>query len=262
MTRIADKTIWITGASGGIGEALALAASQQGSRLILSARRQQALEAVRERCAQPERCATLPLDLLDFDAEQACAQAEALFGPIDVLVNNAGVSQRGTVLDTTLDTHRRIMELDYFAVIALTRAVLPGMIERGGGHVVTVSSVVGHVSSPLRSGYAAAKHALHGYFDAAAAELWQQNIRFTLACPGFVATDVSKNALTGDGSSWDKMDARTAKGMDPAECAARIWRAVEKNRYELLMGPERGFVYLKRWMPGLFATLLRRVDPT
>jgi dehydrogenase/reductase SDR family member 7B len=166
------------------------------------------------------------------------------------------------VLDTTMDTYRRIMELDFFAVTALTKAVLPGMVQRGGGHVVVVSSVVGYISSPLRSGYAAAKHALHGFFDAAAAELWDQGVRFTLACPGFVRTQVSVNALAGDGSLYGRMDRRTAAGLAPEDCAQRIWRAVERNRYELLIGRERIAVYLRRWLPGVYHRLLRRIDAT
>lgn len=258
--QLQNRVVWITGASSGIGEQLALQASQSGAQLILSARRENELERVRAACAHPDQCAVLPMDLADFDAKSARERAEAFFGPVDILVNNAGVSQRSLIADTQMSVYRRILELDFFAVVALTKAVLPGMVARGSGHVVTVSSVVGYVSSPLRSGYAAAKHALHGFFDAAAAEYWEAGVRFTLACPGFVATQVSVNALTGDGSANARAEARTAGGMDPAVCAARIWRAVTAERYEVLMGRERVFVYLKRFVPGLFARLLRRAE--
>lgn len=258
--QLQDRVIWITGASGGIGEQLALQASQAGAWVVLSARRQAELEQVRQRCAQPERCAVVPLDLAEFEADAALEQAEACFGPIDVLVNNAGISQRSLVADTDMAVYRRIMELDFFAVVALSKAVLPGMATRGRGHVVTVSSVVGYISSPLRSGYSAAKHALHGFFDAASPEYWDAGVRFTLACPGFVATQVSANALTGDGSANGKVEASTAEGMDPAECARRIWRAVAAERYEIVMGRERLYVYLKRFFPALFARLLRRAE--
>ncbi|WP_043766204.1 SDR family oxidoreductase [Algiphilus aromaticivorans] len=258
--QLQNRVVWITGASGGIGEQLALQASQAGARLVLSARRQDELERVRAACANPGQCAVQPLDLADFDADSAREQAEAFFGPIDILVNNAGISQRSLIADTDMAVYRRLMELDFFAVVALSKAVLPGMVARGGGHVVIVSSVVGYISSPLRSGYSAAKHALHGFFDSAAAEYWDVGVRFTLACPGFVATQVSANALTGDGSSNGRVEASTAGGMDPAECAARIWKAVAAGRYELLMGRERVYVYLKRFLPGLFARLLRRAE--
>lgn len=258
--QLKDRVVWITGASGGIGEQLALQASRAGAQLVLSARREAELQRVREQCANPDRCAILPLDLATIDAELAREQAEAFFGPIDILVNNAGISQRSLIADTDMAVYRRIMELDYFAVVALTKAVLPGMRARGSGHVVTLSSVVGYISSPLRSGYAAAKHALHGFFDAASAEYWDAGVRFTLACPGFVATQVSANALTGDGSANGVVEASTAGGMEPADCAARIWRAVERERYEIVMGRERNYVYLKRFAPGLFARLLRRAE--
>lgn len=260
MSDLQGKTVWITGASGGIGEALALSAAQRGARLVLSARRESELDRVRKNCEGHAECAVLALDLMAMDADAARAQAEAPFGPIDILVNNAGISQRSLIADTDMAVYRRIMELDFFAVIALSKAVLPGMVERGGGHIVTVSSVVGYISSPLRSGYAAAKHALHGFFDAAAAEYWDAGVRFTLACPGFVSTQVSANALTGDGSANGQVEASTAAGMAPSTCAERIWKAVERDRYEIVMGRERFYVYLKRFTPGLFARLLRRAS--
>lgn len=259
MRDLREKAVWITGASGGIGEALAVAAAQRGARLLLTARREEELKRVQARCEAFSPCARLPLDLMTVDADAALEQAEALVGPIDVLVNNAGLSQRSLIRDTDMQVYRRLMELDFFAVVALSKAVLPGMVARGGGHIVTVSSVVGTISSPLRSGYAAAKHALHGFFDAAAAEYWSEGVRFTLACPGFVATQVSANALTGDGRPNGQVEASTAAGMAPDECAQRIWKAVERNRYEVTMGRERFYVYLKRFTPGLFAWLLRRV---
>jgi dehydrogenase/reductase SDR family member 7B len=258
MTQLAGKTVWITGASGGIGEAMALAAAQRGARLVLSARRAQELERVRGQCANPAEVAVLPLDLTAFDPLEATRQAQSHFGPIDVLVNNAGMSQRSLVRDTTMDVYRHIFELDFFAPIALTKAVLDGMIERKSGHVVVVSSVVGYIGTPLRSGYAAAKHALHGFYDAARAELWRDGLRFTLACPGFIKTDVSMNAITGTGGSHGKMDAGQAKGMDPKLCAEKIWRAVERDREEVLIGKEAAVVLVKRWFPALASAVIKR----
>lgn len=262
MTALAGKVVWITGASSGIGEAMALAAARRGARLILSARRDAELKRVRKLCADPSQVAVYPLDLLKLDDPVAAAlEAEKHFGPVDVLVNNAGVSQRSRVMETTLDVYRRIFELDFFAPVALTKAVLPGMVQRRQGHVVVVSSVVGYISSPLRSGYAAAKHALHGFYDAARAELWRDNVKFTLACPGYVRTPVSVNAVTGSGAAYGKMDASIAKGVAPEDCAEKIWRAVEKDRDEVLVGKEALVVYLKRFLPGVFGSIIKRVNP-
>jgi short-subunit dehydrogenase len=262
MTTLANKVVWITGASGGIGEALAQLAAQRGARLILSARRADELQRVRGNCADPAKVAVLPLDLTAFDAAQAAAAAADFFGPVEMLVNNAGATQRSMTLDTDMAVYRRLMELDYFAPVALTRAVLPGMVERGSGHVVMVSSVAGKFGAPLRSGYCAAKHALNGFTEAARAELWREGVRFTTACPGFVRTQISVNALAGDGGAHGKMDEAQAKGMEPLRCAQKIWEAVAADREEVLIGAEAQLVHLKRYLPGLFSQVIKRAKVT
>lgn len=263
MTDLAGKVVWITGASSGIGEAMAIAASRRGAKLVLSARRAPELERVRGLCADPAGVAVLPVDLLKVgnNASMLARDAEAPFGPVDVLVNNAGVSQRSMVLDTTLEVYRQIFELDFFATVALTKAVLPGMVRRKSGHVVVVSSVVGYISSPMRSGYSAAKHALHGFYDAARAEHWRDGVKFTLACPGYIRTNVTLNAVDGQGGTWGKMDPSIANGVAPEDCAEKIWRAVEKEREEVLVGKEALVVYLKRFFPGLFSFAVNRAKP-
>jgi short-subunit dehydrogenase len=260
MTQLAGRIVWITGASSGIGEALAVSASRRGARLVLTARRAAELERVRALCAEPAKVAVLPLDLTAFDPADAAQRAETSFGPIDVLVNNAGWSQRGLVADTTMEVYRRLFELDFFAPLALTKAVLPGMRARGAGHIVMVGSVVSKVGTPLRSGYAAAKHALYGFTDSARAEFWRDGIRFTLIMPGYVRTNVSINALDAVGGAHGKMDRATERGMAPERCASAIWKAVENNREEVLLaGVEGGAVYLKRFAPGVLRSLLKRV---
>ncbi len=258
MTQLAGKVVWITGASGGIGEALATSAAQRGAKLVLSARRAAELERVRKACANPEHVAILPIDLTAFDAVEAAKAAASHFGPVDVLVNNAGMSQRSLVRNTTMEVYRHLFELDFFAPIALTKAVLDEMLARKSGHVVVISSVVGYVGTPLRSGYAAAKHALHGFFDAARAELWRDGLKFTLACPGFIRTDVSLNAITATGGSFGKLDATIAKGMDPKQCAERIWRAVEGDAEEVFVGKESALIFIKRWIPALASFAVKR----
>lgn len=256
------QVVWITGASGGLGEALAIAASRQGAKLVLSARRVAELERVRGLCADPAVVAVLPLDLLAFDAEAAHLAAQQCFGPIDVLVNNAGVSQRSAVVDTQLEVYRRIFELDFFAPVALAKAVAPAMLARRRGHVVTISSVVGKVGTPKRSGYAAAKHALHGFFDGARAEWARDGVRVTLVCPGYVKTQMSINAVTGDGRAYAQMDRGQLRGMDAMKAAAKIWRGVERGRNEVYLGREQAVIYLKRWCPALVAAVIGRVNVT
>jgi short-subunit dehydrogenase len=258
MTQLKDKVVWITGASSGIGEALAVQAAAQGARVILSSRRAAELERVKALCTDATKVAVLPVDLTDFDAIALTKQAEAFFGPVDVLVNNAGWSQRSRTVDTDMTVYRKLLELDFFAPVALTKAVLPSMIARKAGHVVMVGSVVSKFGAPLRSGYAAAKHALAGFTEGARAELWRDGIQFTLVCPGFVATQVSVNALDGHGAAHGKMDASTAKGMSASDCAARIWKAVERNVEETIIGKEAQLVHLKRFLPGLFSYAMKR----
>jgi short-subunit dehydrogenase len=263
MTQLAGKVVWITGASSGIGEALSLLASTRGARLVLSARRTAELERVRAACADPAQVAVLPLDLTDFDAEAALRQAEAFFGPVDILVNNAGWSQRSLLVDTGMDVFRKLMELDYFAPVALTRALLPSMRARKAGHIVMISSVAGKIGAPLRTGYCAAKHALTGFTEAARAELWRDGLRFTTIYPGFVRTPISLNALAGDGSSHGVMDVTTSGGLSPQQCAEAIWKAVAADREEAFMGgKEVGYVRLKRYLPGLFSYALKRARQT
>lgn len=252
MTFLRDQVVWITGASSGIGEQMALQAARQGARVVLTARRVAELERVRAACPDPSRIAVLPLDLTDMDAVQAAEQAAAFFGPVQVLVNNAGISQRSRVLDTSMEVYRRLFEVDFFACVALTKAVLPGMVARGSGRIVVISSVVGYVGAPLRSGYCAAKHALHGFYDALRAELWREGIRVTLVCPGFIRTQVSVNAITGDGGRHGRMDPSTDRGMSPEKCAQQAWRAVARGRDEVLVGAgEAMLVRLKRFLPGV-----------
>ncbi len=263
MTQLRDKVVWITGASSGIGEAMALEAARKGAKLVLSARRESELQRVRAACPDPAAVAVLPLDLTAFDAQAATRDAEAFFGPIDLLVNNAGISQRGLVVDTSMDVYRRILELDFFACVALTKAVLPGMLARRSGHLVVISSVVAYLGTPLRSGYSAAKHALHGFYDAARAEVWREGVKVTLICPGFIRTQVTLNAITGAGGLYGKMDPSTERGMAPDECARQAWAAVGRDRDEAFVGAKEAMlVRLKRLAPGLVRYAIGRAKVT
>lgn len=258
------QTVMITGASSGIGRALALELDRRGARLVLAARRHEALEAVRAACTEPSRHHLLTLDLEDAETlPTRAAEAERLAGPIDILVNNAGISLRGWIHETDFAVDRRIMEVNYFGCIGLTKALLPGMLARGHGHVVVVSSIVGHISTPMRSAYAASKHALHGWFDALRAEVHDQGLRVTLVLPGYVKTDISLNALRPDGSRFGQMDRNQARGMAAETCARRMANAIERGRAEVVISRpyERFGRWLGRHWPALFRIIVRREKP-
>jgi short-subunit dehydrogenase len=260
-----NKVVWITGASSGIGEAFAYEASRRGARLILSARRRDALEAVRERCADPATVRVLPLDLENPEwLVSLAAEAEALFGRIDILVNNGGISQRSLVRDTGIGVDERLLRVNYLGTVALTKAVLPGMLKNRGGQIVTVTSMVGKFGTPLRSSYSAAKHALHGFMDSLRAEESRNGIAVTLICPGFVATEISKNALTGDGSKQGTMDASTGAGIHPVHFARMMADAVESGAEEVHIAGvrERFGWFLKRFFPRVFSRMVARMAVT
>ncbi|MFN3690143.1 MAG: SDR family oxidoreductase [Fimbriimonadales bacterium] len=259
--RFRNKVVWITGASSGIGEALAYAFSREGAHLILTARRRDRLEAVKSACGGDGKILLLPFDVTDYAFHPtAVAAAIEHFGQVDILINNAGISQRSLVLETDFSVVRRIMEVNYFSVISLTKTVLPYMIERGSGHIAVVSSLLGKFSTPRQSAYCASKHALHGYFDSLRTEVYDQGIRITLICPGFVRTEVSLHALRGDGQEYGVLDNRIAQGMPAAVCARHILNALHKGKEEVYIARyEKIALYLKRFAPGLLSKLMRRV---
>jgi len=253
MAHFQTKVIWITGASSGIGKALARVYGKLGYALILSSRRQDKLEKVREQCQHPERVKVLPLDLEEYDGfDLLVLKAQDLFGHIDILINNAGISQRSLIKDTQMPVYKRLMELNYLGTVSLTKALLPHFIERQSGHFVTVTSLMGKFGSPLRSGYCGAKHALHGFFDVLRMEHERDGIDVTLICPGFVQTQVAKNALTNDGSPQTRDDQATSKGLSPEDFANRMVKAVHKKKFEAYIGgKEVKGIYLKRFFPKL-----------
>ncbi|HAI75266.1 MAG TPA: short chain dehydrogenase [Microscillaceae bacterium] len=264
MSSFQNQVVWITGASSGIGEALAVAFAHEGAVLVLSARRESELQRVAQMCQGAKEVFILPLDLTDSASLVAKTQeVVAKFGKIDVLVNNGGISQRGFVKDTNFEVDRRIMEVNFFGTIALTKAVLPVMLQQKSGKIAVVSSLVGKFGTPLRSAYSASKHALHGYFDALRAEVWNDGIRVLMACPGFIKTNVSYNALTADGSPQNSMDDGQAKGMSAERCAAKIISGLKRNKEEIyIAGWEKIGLLVKRFFPSLFSRMIRRMKVT
>lgn len=260
-----NKVVWITGASSGIGEALAYAFSAAGARLLLSSRRTEELERVKQQCAYPQQARVLPLDLLDIPSfEERVKEALGAFGQVDIMIHNGGVSQRGLVLDTELSVHRQLMELDYFSYVALTKALLPHFAGRKAGHFVVMSSVMGKIGTPMRSAYAAAKHALHGFFDCLRAEVAAMNIQVTVLTPGYIQTNIAQNALTKDGSKLGRASENIDKGLPADRAAAQVLRAIKKGRFEAYIGkwgPERVGLLLSRWAPGLLMKMAPRFVP-
>ncbi|MDV7695996.1 SDR family oxidoreductase [Chryseobacterium soli] len=257
-----DKIIWITGASSGIGEALVMElAATTTAKIILSSRKKDQLFVIAEKAKlSADRFAILPLDLLQYkDMPAVAAEAVRKFGRIDILINNAGLSQRSLAMETNIEVDKLLMETDFIGTIALTKAAVPYMIKNGGGQIVVISSVMGVFSAPMRSAYAAAKHALHGFFDALRAELYKDNILITMICPGFIKTNISLNALAGDGSVHGIMDDTILQGMPTELFVKKMLNAVRKQKYQVAIGGKEIFgVYLKRFFPALLAKVIRK----
>jgi NADP-dependent 3-hydroxy acid dehydrogenase YdfG len=272
----AQQVVWITGASSGIGAALAVELATAGARLVLSARRLERLQAVRDQCmeagAAPSDVLEQPLDVAATDAMPATVDAVlAHFGQIDLLINNAGISQRSICLDTDLDVYRRLFEVDVLGQIALTKQVLPLMVARGQGHIAVTASVAGKVGAPLRTGYCAAKHAVMGFFDALRTEVAHLGIKVTTIVPGYIRTDIARQALTGSGAVAGDVEDDVDNGMDVVECARVILQGFCRGMDEIEVGtgPEMGLLELKRKDPvatfraleGMAAEVLARSRP-
>jgi dehydrogenase/reductase SDR family protein 7B len=258
-SKFKGKVVWITGASSGIGEALATRFARTGSRLILSARRERELTRVAA-CSGAEAVTVLPLDLSKPESIAGAArQALAVEGHIDVMVHNGGIGQRAFAADTDYSVDDLIMRTNYLGPVALTKALLPSMRARRQGHFIVVSSVLGKFGLPGRSGYCASKHALHGFFDTLRAELWKDGIQVTLVLPSWVRTNVSINALTGNGAPHGKMDSGTARGFPPEFCAEKIIAGAESGKAEVdvVKFPEKAALYLNRLSPTMFRRVLR-----
>lgn len=254
--------IWITGASSGIGRALALELSSRKARLVLSSRRREILEEVKDACSGSE-VFVLPLDM-EATADMAAKTEQVLkrFGRIDMVIHSAGISQRARAVESSIAVVRKIMATNFFGSVALTSTVLPAMLRQGGGHIVVITSLAAKFGPPLRSAYNASKKALHGYYEALRVEAWHQNIRVTMVVPGFVRTDISKNALRADGSRHDRLSDHQARGQDPRACARKILRAVGRGRREIHVAYGlKGVLIsaLKLICPGLLERILRRV---
>jgi NAD(P)-dependent dehydrogenase (short-subunit alcohol dehydrogenase family) len=262
-----DKVVWITGASRGIGAALAREFAQYGARIVLSApeTEKDALHHARSLCRQPARHWIVPLDLArPATLHDAWERVRNQAGRVDILVHNAGVTHRSRALETTPDVDRYVMEVNYFGAVELTKIVLPHMIRHSaGGQLVAISSVLGLVAAPERSAYIAAKHALTGFFEALRTEVAGNGIGVTLVFPGYVATDMGKHALGGDGRELGRAEPGAARGMTAGALAAQVVPAVVARKERVVVaGREKALLYLERVSPGLISQIVRRVKVT
>ncbi|WP_317898570.1 SDR family oxidoreductase [Aurantibacillus circumpalustris] len=264
MIDFKDKVVWITGASSGIGEALAFEFAKLGARLILSARREDELKRVADLTKLPELdLMILPFDLSDTkNASGLTAQIINKFGRIDILVNNGGYSQRSEAMETSIDIDRQLMEVNYFSYVSLTKAVLPYMKRQKGGQLIIISSIAGKFGFFLRTSYSAAKHALHGFFDSLRLETEKYNIKTLIVCPGKIKTNVSNNAVTSSGEKHNEMDPSHENALSAEECAKQIITGIRKSKEEIYIGgKEILMVHIRRFFPKLFAKLVRKQNP-
>lgn len=259
-----NKVVWITGASSGIGEALVYAYDKTGAKLILSSRNRDELYRVKSNCKSPVNVHVLPLDLENTTSlADKAEEALRIYGHIDILINSGGISQRSLALETTLQTEQRLMNVNFWGTVALSKAVLPTMIAKGGGKIVCISSLVGKFGTRFRSSYSASKHALHGYFDSLRSEVYDKNIQITLICPGFIKTNVTLNALTAEGNAYGIMDHEPDNRMSAEDCAKQIVTAINTNKEEIYIGgKEVKAILFKRFFPLRFSKYLRTAKVT
>ncbi len=264
MLQLNGKIAWITGASSGIGEACAYLLAKQGCRLIVTALEQQKLLEVKQKCIDlGAECEVLVYDLSDIEGiNNLVEKAINLYGAIDILFNNAGISQRAKAGDTLFEVDKKIMDVNFFAPVKMTKLLLSKMIENGGATIVTTTSISGRFGFPLRSAYCSSKHALYGFFETIHAEYYDQNIRVVLVCPGRVKTNISLYALEHDGKQHAKLDAGQAGGISVDVAAKKIVKAIIKQKPEVLIGgKELLMVYIKRYFPKLSRKLVRKIKP-
>lgn len=248
-----NLTIWITGASSGIGEAMALEFAKQGARIILSGRNEKKLTLVKNCCENPDKHLVTAFDISDAEqVKNAYQQLKSQNVRIDWLINNAGISQRALIMETSEAVERKIMDIDYFAQVRLTRLVLPSMLAQGYGKIVMISSVAGLLGTQYRGAYGAAKAALHLWANSLRAELDEQGIAVATIFPGFIQTNVSINALTGDGSAQGIMDEATDMGMSARAFAKLAAKALLKDEEHIIIAGKKEKL----------ATIINRLSPS
>ncbi|CAG5131725.1 unnamed protein product, partial [Candidula unifasciata] len=258
---LAGKVVWITGASGGIGEYIAYCLAEAGARLVLSARRTEELEKVKQKCLERGKdkitesdILVLPLDVVAFDTHKAAVQKVLdTFNKIDILINNAGRSQRSPWMEVELDVDRELFELNVLGPVSLTQQVLPHMIDRKQGQIVVISSLVGKIGSPYVRSYTGSKHAVHGYFESLRTEMGEKNIDVTIVCPGPVVSNISNAAVAGTKEGRLEHGATSHKHMATQRCAYLTCVTIANKLYETWMSehPMLAAAYISQYCPDL-----------
>ena len=258
-----NNVVWVTGASSGIDKALTTQLSKKGAKIILSSRNEEELIKLQQALSLSDNNSlVLPLDLAQHDTlTEKVEKAITHFGSVDCMIHNGGISQRSLASETSLAVDKKIIDINFWGAVILTKALLPHMIQQNFGQFIVISSLTGKFGSKLRSSYAASKHALHGYFDSLRYDHWQNGIQVLLVCPGFIKTNISKNALKGDGSLNSKMDEAQNNGISAEACAEKIIKAAEKNKEEIVVGGKEVLsVYIKRFFPSLLSNMMKKME--
>jgi dehydrogenase/reductase SDR family protein 7B len=264
MTSYKGKTVWITGASSGIGAELARQFAGEGARVIISSHEAEELEGVRKALEPVSRDVHNVVFNLGNpeEVEAAAAKVLAEFGRVDVLMNNGGISTRAEAIGSPVEIDRRVMEIDYFSGVILSKALLPAMIENGYGHIGVTASIAGKLGFRLRSAYSAAKHALFGFYKCLYLENKDKGIRVTIFSPGRVQTNISLHALEQDGSAYGKMSPAQANGIPPGRCARKMIRAMKRGRKEILIGSyELLIVWIHKYSKPLYYRIVNLFSP-
>ena len=256
------KTVWITGASSGIGKALAIKLSSLGANLVLSSRKEDQLDKVANLCNS--ECFILKLYLeKNNDFQEKVTEVLSKFKTIDLLINNGGISQRSIASETQIEVDRKIMEINYFGTIALTKSVLPIMQDQKSGHIVTVSSSSGKFGFFLRSSYSASKFAQVGFFESLRLEEEKNNIKVSLVFPFLVKTNISLNAVSYNSEVLNKKDPLIENGISPEQCAQDIINGIMDNKKEIYSGGKGSWIiHLKRFFPEIFFKIMRKQQPS
>ena len=258
------KTIWITGASSGMGKALAIALANEQCHLILSSRNIEELNGVAKLVeAKGSKAEVIPMDMSDVPAIEKTVQSIIAKGTkVDGLFQFAGISQRALAAETSIEITRKIMEINYFGVVAMATAILPHMIENGGGYLAGTSSITGKFGFPFRSAYSSSKFALHGFFESVLAENAKHNIKVSVIIPGRINTNISKFAIDKDGKAHGKLDPGQKNGMDADKAAQVILKKLKKDKKEILVGgKELMMVHIRRFLPSLYYKLAQKINP-